>query len=146
MTEFQKTLKELGGKARITGRPAGFGKAPPGKAPPRGYPPDGGVRAYFPSGHSADAGFRTVDRAELGAYYADEKLKTLYSSLYVPAPRRAPEIWKDAERDLLDGIAAWFDPDGDAVPCPVGEFSSLAEFALKAAASGALSGPPRSSP
>ena len=127
MTKFQKAVAELGGRASITGSyrsVSGFGRARPGETPRSGYPMDRGVVAVFPNGYTMEASYRIV---RAGAS----------SRFFVGAPRRAAEIWEDAEKDLLEREETWFGPDGILVPCPVGdEFSSLSEFVFRACASG----------
>lgn len=129
MTRFQKAVAELGGRASITGSyrsVSDFGEARPGETPRPGHPMDRGVVARFPNGYRMEAGYRMVDAGPAGP-----------GRLFVGAPRRAPAIWEDAEKDLLDHMEAWYGPDGILAPCPVGdEFSSLDEFVLKACASG----------
>jgi len=81
-----------------------------------------GVVATFPNGYVARAGFRYYAAGFEGRRGADA------------------EAWKDAETDLLDGSAAWYGPDGNPSENPVGGgFSSLGEFAVRAAALGVFS-------
>lgn len=78
-----------------------------------------GVVVRFRSGAAAYAGFSGRERP----------------------PGRA---WEDAEADFLAGTASWSVPGREFAWCPVGEFSSLGEFVLKAAASGVLDAPANS--
>lgn len=128
MTEFQKIVEELGGKAEmydgekyITKPRDSWSKFEnrPGK------PMDRGIVVEFANGIRMEAGFRLVDK--------DGK----FDGLFTAAPRTDEEIWKDAEWDLAEHYEVWYDEHGFSVENPVGEdYSSLSEFRLRAYASG----------
>ena len=115
MTEFQKIVEELGGKAELVN----IDKSIPGKLMDRG------IVVKFANGLRLETGFRFIER--------DMK----FDGLYTAAPRTDAEIWKDAEWDLAEHYEVWYDRHGLSVENPVGEnYSSLSEFRLRAYASG----------
>jgi len=127
MTEFQKILEELGGKAEMYDGEKYITK-------PRdswrkfenrpGRPMDRGIVVEFANGLRLEAGFRLVDRGG--------SLEGFFTS----RPRTDGEIWRDAEWDLVEHWETWY-RDGFQVENPVGEdYSSLGEFRLRAHASG----------
>lgn len=128
MTEFQKIVEELGGKAELVD--AGKFVTKPRDSWRKlenrpGKPMDRGIVVEFANGLRMEAGFRLVD--EFGKF----------DGLFTAAPRTDEEIWKDAEWDLVEHYETWYDEHGFNVENPAGEdYSSLSEFRLRACASG----------